>query len=388
MNSVTFSGSLGDLVRTLRELAKTHVEIHLKTSPLEEEAVVKYCPQLREIFPQIGNLFLLRTYSDNFNVLLYPNRKGITPELLRREVERNSLPLFEEKVSDFYQLYKLLSYDRTENEIKGEEKILSKFYRKLREIRPRMRLSRSPEFYIKDIVSAVRYYSTFFPNWFKDWETEDLRPDQVDKLIAKIAGQLELNRYGFGRPSKGRPPKPFNALLFHVINQFIEPLLVWKRVGENGETGTPQCELVWPQDAPVPQGFREWKLAYVGKDGKLKFFKETFKPLKSQWERPWMCQLREKIRFRKNWQSVCAALLWLHVIEGIPEMERFIERHKKEDVNATLKKFVSWAKREYSHFLSSRKGIGKYGPASPYKSHFLGISKVFKVNNNYIFFFQ
>lgn len=102
----------------------------------------------------------------------------------------------------------------------------------------------------------------------------------------------------------GPPPKPFNVLIFYVVTRFTQ--FVFDKKGNR-----------------------------VERDGKI-------------------CQ-------KKNWQLIIAALLWLHILERIPEIDSFIKDHKDMEANEAIKKLKRLIERQYRHFRASGKGRGKWG---------------------------
>jgi len=83
-----------------------------------------------------------------------------------------------------------------------------------------------------------------------------------------------------------------------------------------------------------------------------------------------------KFRVRKNWQLICAALLWIHVRKGIPEIKTFIKEHEDDDANAALRSLIAQIKKEYSNLRRTGKGIGKFARAFRDGSEYLGVHLV------------
>ncbi|MCX6575325.1 MAG: hypothetical protein NTV82_02905, partial [Candidatus Aminicenantes bacterium] len=102
--------------------------------------------------------------------------------------------------------------------------------------------------------------------------------EKIDEFIFFHSNWAEKTRI-ITSPVFGRPPKTFSIIIFHVVNRFSE-----RAFDKNGEP--------------------------IMKDGEHKI--------------------------RRNWRLICAALLWLHVQYGIPEIKSFIENHKKEEAIAAL----------------------------------------------------
>jgi hypothetical protein len=127
-----------------------------------------------------------------------------------------------------------------------------------------------------------------------------------------------------GSKKKGRPAKRFSLLVFHIVNQFTRRAFTAKR-------------------------------EYIMRDGKF--------------------------RVRKNWQLICAALLWIHVREGIPEMKAFIKEHEADDANTALRILTAQIKKEYSNLRRTGKGSGKFAGAFPDGSNYLDVFRVYADDN-------
>jgi hypothetical protein len=262
---------------------------------------------------------------------------------------------FDKKMPDLEKIFFAL-YSEGQEDIAKTKGFFRKLNSKLLEIHRRVRVSRSTEnvFCQRDLALAVENFNASLPPSFTRWQitavnfgsrrlppskparilghSRPIRPRpapgeweftfpvtilEIDKLINFAETWAKRLR---SRPITGRPPKPFNALLFHVVNAFTQRCFTAKR-------------------------------EYIMKD--------------------------DKFRVRKNWQLVIASLLWLHVLYDIPEMRAFIKTHENEEARTALKQFVSWAKREYSHFRESGKGRGKFGPAFADGSEWLNIPWVY-----------
>jgi hypothetical protein len=369
--SVTFRGSLGELVSTLREAARTR----------NRWEVIKIFPETGRNRSITGDIDSLGEYCKN------PARRM---DLLKKGRVRMIIPFFDKKMSDLEKFYFAL-YSESQEDIGEAKRSFRKLNSNLREIRRRVHVSRSTEnvFCQEDFVLAVKDFNTSLPPSFTRWQITAanfglqrhppskpvriighsrpirLRPapreweftfpptvKEIDKLI-NFAGTWA--RRLRNRPKTGRPPKPFNALLFYVVNAFIERVIVWKRVDDDGRGEWRPIVRMRSLGASnvirPPRHANDWKRGYIERDGKF--------------------------RIRKNWQLVCAALLWLHVLYDIHEMRAFIQDHKDEEAGVALRKFVSWAKREYSHFRESGKGRGKFGPAFADGSERLNIPLVY-----------
>lgn len=134
----------------------------------------------------------------------------------------------------------------------------------------------------------------------------------LNKLIF-YADFIYQSATGYARKGKGRryvyvkhgpPPKQFNVLIFYVVTRFSHFV-------------------------------RDKKGNLVKRDGKI-------------------CQ-------KRNWQLIIAALLWLHALEGIPEIKTFNEDHEDMEVNQAIKRLKCLVERQYRHFRESGKGRGKWG---------------------------
>lgn len=166
----------------------------------------------------------------------------------------------------------------------------------------------------EDIKNLIDEFQNSIPKKFENWKffsSLDLNIENIHKLIKEVERLKGLMERGLKR---GRNPKSFNVLIFHVVNQFTN-------------------------------------FAYVRDNHKN--LKRIEHPLEDG-----------KYRVRKNWQLILVALLWIHVHHHkIPEMEIFIKKHEKEEVNSALKKMIIIIKKEYQNFCRSGKGIKKFrGP--------------------------
>jgi len=218
-----------------------------------------------------------------------------------------------------------------ENEeiIDAAEKAFSWLCPQLKEIRRRMKIAKfGAQAVREDFENVVKKFNSMLPEKIRPSLSIKLTNDFPKSLKAKFLWfdsdfTLEwLNKWidwadfylmAFRkRPKRGRPVKPFNALLFHTVNEFT----YFKRNPKTKEL--------------------------IQKDG--------------------------KIRLVKNWRLVFAALICLHVLYDLPEMRPFIKANEKKDLETAIKNFISWAKREYSHFRASNKGRAKWGLNFPYYS--------------------
>ena len=353
--SVTFCGSLGELVSSLRVAARTGIR-----------------REVQKIFPETarGISIHIRNTAEGYvdfeaynEWRKFPERKQ---ELLRQGRIRVVWPFFDNKIPELEKtMCALYSPDR--NAVAKAKECFGAFLSRpdrcvdpedygLKEIRQYFNSSCCDENEVdianNRIARGVERFNKSLPPAFEKWkitpENFRPRPSRLSKP-ATIAGRtfrprpvprewefafpltiLEINKlinYAEtwaarlkNRPKSGRPPRPFNALIFHVVNCFTFRALDAKR-------------------------------QYIRKD--------------------------QLFKVRKNWQLIAAAFLWLHVLYDIPEMRAFIKTHENEEARAALKQFVSWAKREYSHFRESGKGRGKFGPAFADGSEWLNIPWVY-----------
>jgi hypothetical protein len=329
LNSVTFSGSLGELVRELRDAARAK----------NRWALVKIFPDVKRGRSISGDFESLGQYYKD------PRR---LPEFLRKGLIRINLPFFDSKIPE---LEKVLCafYPQNPAEVDDLRRSFSELYSALRKARQYFGLSQhakkksdrnsAKENFNDQIDQDLKKFNDSLSMKFEKWKIPvenldaSLSPEERKWKISlpwplKIEGVSALidyaekwKNYLRNRPKSGRPPKSFNAFLFHAVNAFTYRVF----------------------DA---------KGNYVRKG--------------------------EMYRVRKNWQLVFAALLWLHVNEEIPEMRKFIREHENEMADVTLKKFAVWAKREYSHFRESDKGQGKFGPPMARDgTNYLGIPFVY-----------
>jgi len=197
------------------------------------------------------------------------------------------------------------------------KKAHDKLNRNLRKIKQYFDLSRRGEgeieFANQDIVTAVKEFNGSLPPTLEKWKIvpenrKTLLGDEGGKDlfplgIKRISVLIEYTKYRKGFPKIGQPAKPFNELLLVAVNRFTQRAY--------SADGSP-----------------------IMKNGLY--------------------------RVCKNWQLVCAALLWLHVYFGIPEMEAFIKKHGSEDANAALKNFATIAKRSYHNWRRGQRGMGKF----------------------------
>jgi hypothetical protein len=329
LNSVTFDDSLKELVRKLRDAARAN----------NRWALIK-------IFPDVERG---RSVSGDFESLgQYYKDPARLPEFVRKGLIRINLPFFDSKIPELEKVLCAL-YPQNPGDVNNLKQSFSAFYGELQRIRQYFGLSQrakkksdrnsAKEEFNEDINQAVKDFNNSLRKPFEKWkipvENSDTSissekrkwkislpwPLKIEGVSALIDYAEKWKNYLRNRPKSGRPPKPFNAFLFHAVNAFTYRVF----------------------DA---------KGNYVRKG--------------------------EMYRVRKNWQLVFAALLWLHVNEEIPEMRKFIREHENETADATLKKFAVWAKREYSHFRESDKGQGKFGPPMARDgTNYLGIPFVY-----------
>jgi hypothetical protein len=308
-NSVTFCGSLGELVASLRKAA------HLGAGSRRE---------VGKIFPETGRVIISGTSPES--VREWKRRPDLRRALIESGRVRFFWLFFDAHIPELEGVLDALYPDAGPGLTISIEKCFRILSSSLREIRRRLRVSRSPEneYCREDFDKALLNFNDSLPPAFARWKIIEgnfgastpaveqrkfrfsLSIREVDKLIGEAEMMAAILH---NRPMRrGRPPKPFNALLFHVVNTFTERCY----------TAKGNCVMI---------------------DG--------------------------KIRVRKNWQLICAALLWLHVLYDVPEMRAFIRAHESEEAGAALSKFVSWAKKEYSHFQETGKGWGKLEFAHP-----------------------
>ena len=119
-----------------------------------------------------------------------------------------------------------------------------------------------------------------------------------------------------GRNKRGRPLARFSILVFYVINQFTHKTF---KLNQEKDPQTPKNRLI--NNSATMEG---------------------------------------KFKTRKNWQLICAALILIHIKEGIPEMKTWINAHKNDEANDSLRRLTARLKKEYSHFRRSKKGYGKF----------------------------
>jgi hypothetical protein len=165
----------------------------------------------------------------------------------------------------------------------------------------------------EDIALVVNNFNKSLSAGFEKWKCDPLLIERIDELISYSETWLDRLKDG---PKFGRPPMLFNVLIFHVVNQFTKRSFDAKR-------------------NPIMR------------DGKF--------------------------QVRKDWQLICAELLWLHVHYGIPEIKAFIEAHRTEEASLALKRLTAIVKKEYQNFRRSKKGMGKFASAFQDGSEFLGV---------------
>lgn len=150
-----------------------------------------------------------------------------------------------------------------------------------------------------------------------------MRIEKINELINYSKTWLDRTK---GGPKFGRPPKPFNMLIFHVVNQFTKRSFDAKKnpIMKNG-----------------------------------------------------------KYRVRKNWHLICLALLMLNEYSWIPEIKAFIETHSTEEVSAALKKLTAVVKNKYQNFRRSGKGNGKFASAFEDGSEFLDVRVIYPTGQGF-----
>jgi len=353
--SVTFCGSLGELVSSLRVAARTGIRrevqkifpetargisIHIRNTAegyVDFEAYNEWrkFPERRQELLQQGRISVVWPFFDNKTLELEKTMCALySPDPKAVEKAEGCFGAFLSRPDrcvdpEDYGLKEIRQYfnssccDENEVDIANNRiaRAVERFNKSLPPAFEKWRITHEnfrsrPSRLSKPVTIAGR---TFRPRPApREWEfTFPLTIQEIDKLIN--FAETWANRLK-NRPKTGRPPRPFNALLFHVVNAFTQRCFTAKR-------------------------------EYIMKDGKF--------------------------RVRKNWQLVIASLLWLHVLYDIPEIRAFIKTHENEEARAALKKLVSWAKSEYSHFRESGKGRGKFGLAFADGSEWLNIPWVY-----------
>ena len=297
--SVTF----GEFVKTIREAAARQ-DFY----------------QLIKFFPETGRATISGDYDSLKEWYENPSSR---PKLVEEGKIFIKFNFFHEKLPALIEKYEAL-YENEEIIERGE-KAFAWLCPQLKEIRRRMKIAKFGAQAVKeDFENIVKRFNSMLPEEIKALKIK-LYDDFDKSLKAKFLWfdsnfTLEwLNQWlewadfylvAFRkRPKRGRPAKPFNALVFHTISAFTHNKF-------DPKTGK-----------------------IVQKDG--------------------------KIRLVRNWRLIFIALILLHVIYHFPEMARFIKANEREDLEIAIKKFVSWAKREHSHFRASKKGRGKWGTIFP-----------------------
>jgi hypothetical protein len=300
--SVTF----GEFLKTIREAARQG----------DFSKLIKF-------FPETGQ----ESVSGDFDSLKkwYENPAS-RPKLIEEGRIFLKFPFFHEEIPNLIEKYELL-YENEEI-IAEAEKAFSWLCPQLKEIRRRMKVAKYGAQAVtiqEDFKSIIEKFNSLlpeeirpslsirltndFPKSFKAkflWFDSDYTLEWLNRLIDWADSYLLAFRK---RPKRGRPVKPFNALLFHAINAFTHNKF------------DPKTRKI------------------IQKDG--------------------------KIRLVRNWRLIFAALIWIHVLYDLPEMRRFIKANENKDLETAIKNFISWAKREYSHFRASKKGRAKWGTIFP-----------------------
>jgi hypothetical protein len=191
--------------------------------------------------------------------------------------------------------------------------------RKFRKIRQYYQLSCRDRF-DKDeangkIRDAINEFNNLLPSEFKNWRFGSKTdfpsflpyrinyPLTVDDLSNLI---IYTDMFG-GNPRRGKKTKPFSVLILNTVNCFTFRLL----------------------------------------DGSGNYIMRG-----------------DKYCARKDWQLICAALLWVHIQAGIPEIGHFIKQHMDANANLALGKLKLSVKKNYHNFYraddSRHARMGKY----------------------------
>jgi hypothetical protein len=249
-----------------------------------------------------------------------------------------TIPFFEKHLPELMrEVYQPL-YPTDSIEVEESKKALEQFYRSLGKIKQYYKLSRRKEgekaIANENIAGAFNKLHSSHAKRFENWISGGQSPDieRIDDLIIRTKSWLGMLS---GSKKRGRPSNRFNILVFHVVKRF-----------------TFRC-------------FRWW---WERKDGKYKIQRDYI--------------MRDgKFRVRKNWQLICATLLWIHVHEGIPEMKTFIKEHEDDDAAAALRSLTVQIKKEYSNLRRTGKGSGKFAGAFPDGSQYLDVLRVYADDN-------
>jgi len=254
------------------------------------------------------------------NLLEYNKDPKRLPELIRQGKIKINLPFFDRDISRL--LKEVFEPCYPQDDIGKIDEPFRRFETELKKAKQYFGLSRKTQGEIEiandRIARAVENFNISLPPGLEKWKASSMTIEEISELIDYA--KINKNRFR-SRPGNGRPPKLFNVLLFHVVNQFIQCCYAKNR------------EL-------------------IEKDGRIKV--------------------------RKNWQLICAALLWLHVNYDIPEMRTFIKEHENEDAAIALKKLKIKFKREYQAFKRSGKGTGKFQKPFEDGSEYLGFPFVYR----------
>lgn len=292
-----FQGCLADLAQIIKEAAQAQDR-----------------KKAEQLFPQIGYWRSAICYSPD-----YMDEWDSPPDHQQELVREGKISL----VNSFfeYHLPELEEYvlpHLFRSNTTRARRAYRKFYGGLSKIRQYYNRSRQGigerAFYEEDIAEAVSEFNRALP--FSSWNlaNESISFDKLDRLIEYAKQGLEMF---IPKHKSGRPPKPFNILVFHIIDAFT-----FRYLDRNGKP--------------------------VMRDGKY--------------------------RLIKNWQLVCASLLWLRAANQIPELEEFIAEYKEEKAEVALRGLISTVKMEYQNLRRYSRGMGKLAEGLGVRSHYIGVN--------------
>lgn len=298
-----------------------------------------------EIFPEIESG---RSISGNFSYLAkyckYRKKKKF--DRIEKMMNQGKIWLeysFFEKILKLQTYFNLLYSENDEN-LTEITNILKGFNKDLKELRRRIHVSRWGIENVKDDFEKIlEKIDSFISSSHLKLKIPTKSPLEINELISFFDRLIKtLNN----KPGAGRPINPFSAFVFYLINLFTERLYIWEKI--NNPKITYPVKYVSPGIVKPPPGdLKEWKRVLIRKN--------------------------EKVRTKKNWMLIIAAIFYFHLFYDIPELRKFINDHRNEEAGTALKKLVCKLKKEYSHFPKAGKGLKKFSEPLPDESWFLGL---------------
>jgi len=306
---------------------------------LKEAAAINNLQKIKEIFPDISSLGAVRYRSNVPRSKSREEWRAHKADVIQKaqilakvhnQIEAGKLeakhitdfPLdgmepidrfFDWMIPDLKKICGVL-YPENPDEIPKLRESFKKLNSELRKIRQYHNLSQKQESDISDYCDQIeRCVKDFAESWPR-WSIAISRTIENLPVLIEYSKKWIARLKGFSKI--GAPLKRFNVLVFHVVN--------W-------------CTYL-RHDVNADQIIKD-----------------------------------KKPEFRKNWQLICATLLWLNILCRIPKIEIFLNKHKEEQANIALKRWAIALKKMYFNFQRSGKSIGKRLAGTPYERHFVGI---------------